>query len=162
MTGRSTWGPFDPDSVRTLYDDYIHHLDRGDYEPWLDLFTADASYRAVARENHERGLPLATIRCDSRAMLADRLDAVVETQFYARRLIRHFVSGLRAAGQSHDTLSMTANFLVIETLIDECSRVHSVGEYRDLVVVDGDALRFAEKVAIYDAPLVPTSMVVPL
>lgn len=162
MTRPTRWGDVDSEAVRSLYDDYAHHLDRGEFDRWLELFTEGATYQAVARENHERGLPLATIRCDSRDMLADRIDAVVETQFYARRLIRHFTSALRPAGRDGAALATTANFLVVETLLDEGSQVHSVGEYRDVVVLDGDELRFAAKVAIYDAPLVPTSLVIPL
>jgi 3-phenylpropionate/cinnamic acid dioxygenase small subunit len=145
-------------NVRELYDEYSYLLDEGDYDGWLDLFTEDCDYRIVARENWERGLPLATMRCDSRAMLADRLDSIRHTQFFAARTMRHFVSAVRpGAGEG-----VTANFLVTETLPDDPSRIHSVGQYRDEVTSSGGALRFSRKLAIYDAPLVLTSLIVPL
>lgn len=157
-----SWAPLDAGGVRELYDDYAHWLDRGDFDRWLELFTPDAEYRAVARENHERGLPLATIRCDSRDMLADRIDAIVETQFFVRRIVRHFTSAIRPAGATDRGLAVTANFLVVETIADETSAVHSAGEYVDEVVEIDGRVRFVSKVAVYDAPLVPTSLVIPL
>src|SRR6476469_2187770 len=83
------------DEVRDLYDDYAALLDDADYDGWLELFAEDATYMAIARENVERGLPLATMRCDSRAMLADRIDAVTRTQFFARRITRHMIAAVR-------------------------------------------------------------------
>lgn len=152
----------DRTAIRDLYDDYAFLLDEGDYDAWLELFTHDCDYRVVARENWERGLPLATVRCDSRAMLADRVDAIRTTQFYAARMMRHFVSAVRPAGGDSRATAVTANFLVTETLADEPARVHSVGQYRDHIVADGDDLRFAQKLAIYDAAMVLTSLVIPL
>lgn len=164
MTGDGAVITVDATAVRELYDEYAYLLDRGDFPGWLALFTADAEYRVVARENHERGLPLATIRCDSRDMLADRVDAIVGTQFYARRIVRHFVSAIRPAAVPADDgrLGVTANFMVVETLVDEASRIHSVGEYLDEIAPTDDGPRFARKIAVYDAPLVPTSLVIPL
>ncbi len=159
---RTTWGSFEAEAVRALYDDYAALLDDGEYEAWLELFVEEASYRVVARENVERGLPLATVRCDSRAMLADRIEALTSTQFFARRLVRHLVTAIRPVGGDVDTLHVSANFVVLETLLDETTKVHSAGAYRDRVVATADGPRFAEKVAVYDAPLVPTSLIVPL
>ena len=159
---RSTWGGFDAEAVRALYDDYAALLDEGAYADWLDLFVEAAAYRAVARENVERGLPLATMRCDSRAMLADRIDSLVSTQLFARRIVRHVITAIRPVGDDADVLDITANFVVLETLVDETTKVHSAGSYRDRVVATPDGPRFVEKVAVYDAPLVPTSLIVPL
>lgn len=159
---RASWGPFDARAVAELYDDYAALLDEGRYDAWLDLFVADATYSVTALENVERGLPLATIRCDSRAMLADRIRALTTTQFYARRIARHMISAIRPVAVDANSLEVTANFVVFETLVDEATRVHSAGSYADRLVATDDGPRFATKVAIYDAPLVPTSLIVPL
>ena len=159
---RVGWGSFAADDVRDLYDDYATFLDDGDYDAWLGLFSEDATYTATARENIERGLPLATIRCDSRAMLADRIDALRSTQFYARRSTRHVITAIRPVDQEDGALTTTANFLLVETVVDEPSRVHSAGSYEDRIVHTEAGLRFATKLAVYDSPLVPTSMIVPL
>ena len=155
---------FDRQAVRDLYDEYTYLLDSGDHDSWLALFTEDCEYLVVARENHERGLPLATMRADSRAMLADRLYAITNLQMSAPRVVRHFVSGARVLGPAAGAVAVEAgaNFLVTETVDDEPTTVHAAGRYLDIVVATGDALRFARKVAVYDAAMVTTSMVHPL
>jgi 3-phenylpropionate/cinnamic acid dioxygenase small subunit len=148
--------------LRDLYDDYAFHLDEGDLDAWLELFTSDAQYLVVARENWERGLPLATMRCDGRGMLADRAYTVRNTQFFAPRVMRHFVTGVRVVGTATGDVDTVANFLVTETLDMEPSRLHLTGQYRDTVRRTPDGLRFARKVAVYDAALVETSLVYPV
>lgn len=155
---RVPWGEFVADDVRALYDDYAAALDAGDYAAWLDLFVDDATYTVTALENVERGLPLATIRCDSRGMLADRIDALATTQFLARRITRHLVSGVRPVGGGAGELHTVATFLLVETIAGEDTRIQCAGTYDDVVVATPAGLRFATKRAIYDAPLVPTSM----
>jgi 3-phenylpropionate/cinnamic acid dioxygenase small subunit len=147
--------------VRDLYDDYATCLDDGDLDGWVDLFTDDAQYLVVARENWARGLPLATLRCDGRGMLVDRALTVRTTQFYAPRVMRHFVTGVRIGG-ADSGLACTANFLVTEAIEMEPARIHLTGQYRDTVVATPDGLRFARKVAIYDGALVETSLIVPV
>lgn len=159
---RVPWADIAASDVRDLYDDHAALLDAGDYDGWLELFTDDAVYLAIARENVERGLDLATMRADSRAMLADRLDAVVNTQFFARRMTRHFVAAIRPVATAPGTVTVSANFVVIEALVDEVPFVAASGAYDDLVVATPDGVRFARKVAVYDAPLLTTSLIVPL
>lgn len=143
--------------LRDLYDDYVWLLDQCDYDTWLDLFVDDCDYRVVARENYERGLPLATMRCESRAMLEDRIHAIRNTQFFAPRLMRRFTGPPRPVGDE-----VVASFLVVETVEDEPTRVHMAGQYRDVVVDTAGGLRFARKLAVYDSPLVPTSLILPV
>jgi salicylate 5-hydroxylase small subunit len=159
VRARVPWGTFDAEEVRALYDDYAAALDAGDHAAWLDLFVDDASYVVVPLENVERGLPLATIRCESRGMLADRVDALVTTQFLARRITRHVITAVRpVGGGTGDRLETTASFLLLETIEGADTRVQCAGTYDDIVVVTAAGLRFAGKRAIYDAGLVPTSM----
>lgn len=159
---RVPWAPFDVEAVRGLYDDYAAYLDAGDYASWLELFDESASYTVTARENVERGLPLATIRCDSRDMLADRIDALVTTQFYARRITRHVVTAIRPVGVDDDRLHAAANFVLVETIEGGASHVQSAGTYDDVIATVAGELRFVEKRAVYDAALVSTSLIVPL
>ncbi len=159
---RVPWGDVAADDVRDLYDDYAALLDAGDYDAWLELFTAEVTYSAIARENVERGLELATMRADSRAMLADRLDALVGTQFFARRMTRRFVGSIRPVAAAAGTVTIHANFVVIESLVEAPPFVAATGVYDDVVVGTADGVRFARKIAVYDAPLINTSLIVPL
>lgn len=148
--------------LRDLYDDYAWLLDTGDLDAWLELFTEDCQYLVAARENVERGLPLATMRCESRGMLADRVAAIRDTQFFTARVMRHLITGTRMTGADGPTVSTTATFVVLETLDHEPTHIHMAGEYRDVVVDTHAGLRFAEKLAIYDSPMVPTSLIYPV
>jgi anthranilate 1,2-dioxygenase small subunit len=150
-----------PGDLRELYDEYAFRLDEGDLDGWVDLFTADAQYLVVARENWTRGLPLATMRCDGRGMLADRAHTIGQTQFFAPRVMRHFVSGVRILG-ADDGVATVANFLVTEAIELEPARVHMTGQYRDVVRITSDGPRFSRKVAVYDGALVETSLVYPV
>lgn len=154
--------PVDRGLIRDLYDDYVAYLDEEDFDSWLDLFLEESEYGVVSRENFERGLPLATVRCDSRRMLADRIYTIRNTQTFAPRKLRRFVSGIRAERRGATEVEVSASFLVIESLDDEPSRVHLAGRYVDVVTPVGEALKFRSKVAVYDSPIIPISLIYPV
>ena len=148
--------------LRDLYDDYVALLDEGDFDGWLALFVEESEYRIVARENFERGLPLATVRCDSRRMLADRIHAIRNTQTFAPRAIRRFVSGIHIRGATEAGVEIGTSFLVVESLDDEPARVHLAGRYADVVTSVDGILKFRRKVAVYDSPIIPISLIYPV
>ena len=149
-------------AVEQLYADYAACLDEERFEEWPEFFTDPCLYKIVPRENFERGLPLATWLCESRGYLADRVTAIRKTAVYAPRYVRRMVSGMRVLGWTDAVLEVRASYLAVETLQDELTRVFNAGQYRDKLVVDGGALRFREKVCIFDSLLVPNSLIYPL
>jgi 3-phenylpropionate/cinnamic acid dioxygenase small subunit len=146
--------------IEELYADYAAALDDGELERWPELFTAECLYEIVPRENFERGLPLALMRCESRGMLRDRVAALRQASVYAPRALRHLVSGIHITGDA--VLDVRANYAVFETPLDEETRVLNVGRYLDKVVRDEGRLRFVEKRCVFDSVLVPGSLVYPL
>ena len=130
-------------------------LDDDRFDEWVDLFTDDCEYLVIARENHDRGLPLATIRCESKGYLKDRVVAVRETSMYAPRSQRHVVG---APLQQADG-TWTASYAVFQTLVDEPTQVFSTGRY--VARVD-ESSRFASLHVLYDSSLVLNSIVKPL
>jgi len=149
------------DAVHRLYLDYVRTVDNGDLENWPELFTDECSYQILARENVRRGLPLATMRCDSRAMLRDRVQAIQSSAFYVSRTVRHLV-GLLDIDSPGDVFAVHANFAVFESFPRAATTLLCAGEYDDVVVHDGDRLRFRQKHCIYDGDLVTDSIVYPL
>lgn len=148
--------------IEELYLAYVDCLDEGPLERWPALFTADAVYRVVARENEERGWPLATLSCEGRPAIEDRVYAIEHTSFHVPRRQRHLLGPLRMV-EDDGGYRVEANYAVFETLPEEHSRPFSVGRYRDRIVRDADgALRFAEKLCLYDSALVPNTLVLPL
>lgn len=148
-------------AIEELYLDYVDALDEDHLESWPQLFTEVSSYRVVSRENVERGWPLATMSCDSRASMCDRVYAIRNTAMYVPRRLRHIVSALRIRS-SGEVFAITANFAVFETLPNHEPRVFSVGRYQDTVVDTSEGPRFREKLCIYDSDLIPNSLLLPL
>jgi len=148
--------------LEELYAAYAACLDEERFEDWPAFFTDDCVYKIIPRENVERGLPLATWFCEGKAGLLDRVVAIRKTMMYAPRYVRRLVTGLRILGWEGETLGCRANYLALETLLDEPTRIFNCGEYRDrLAVVDG-GLRFREKLCVFDSLLVPNSVIFPL
>ena len=153
------------EAVSDLYADYVDALDDGDINAWPGLFTEDGTYLLIAKENHDRGLPLALMRCESRGMLVDRVQSITRLSTYAPRVLRHVVGPLRIRpGGAGDgaTTAVSASYVVFQTLLDGETQVLSCGRYLDELAADGGRLRFRHKVTVYDNSLVPNSIIYPL
>jgi 3-phenylpropionate/cinnamic acid dioxygenase small subunit len=148
--------------LEALYADYTGCLDEERFEDWPGFFTEPCLYKIVPRENFERGLPLATWLCESKGYLLDRVQGIRKTSVYAPRRVRRIVSGLRILGWRGDVLEVRASYAAFETLIDELTRVFNVGQYHDKIVVEAGALKFREKICVFDSLLVPNSLIYPL
>jgi 3-phenylpropionate/cinnamic acid dioxygenase small subunit len=145
-----------------LYCAYADVLDEDELEAWPNFFTEDCLYKVVPRENYERGLPIALIYCESRAMLVDRVVALRETALYVPRIVRHLTTNVRLRAIEPEGLCLTANFALYQTMIDQPSELFLCGRYYDRVVKEDDRLRFAERICVYDSTIVPTSLVYPV
>lgn len=152
--------------LRLMVDDlnaeYAACLDGGDIDRWPDFFTAECTYKIIARENHDRDLPLATMLCESKGYLLDRVRAVKETSMYAPRSLRHIISTARMTDRSAKHIEAEANYAVFRTLTDEDTQVFSTGRYVDELVLENRALKFHKRLCIYDTTLIPNSLVYPL
>ena len=148
--------------VEDLYSEYADVLDTEQFERWPELFTEDAFYDVIPRENYERDMPLAIMRCESRAMMQDRVRAIRETLMFEPRYIRHLISSIRITSEDDGTLSVTANYAVLETLTDEMTKILNAGRYVDRLVRENEKFRFKEKRCVYDSSVVPNSLVYPV
>ena len=149
-------------ALEELYADYVGCLDDEEFERWPDFFAEQCSYSIIPRENYDRRLPLATLRCESKGMLRDRVTAVRQTSTYAPRYMRHIVSSLRVGVWQGNMLDVQANYVVLETLVDEFTRVFQSGRYLDRLVIEAGMLKFREKLCVFDSILIPNSLVFPI
>ena len=145
-----------------LYGAYDEALAEGEYERWPDFFTEACVYKITSRENYDAGLPVALIYAESRAMLTDRVAAIRKTMLYAPRLMRNLTTGIVLRSSDADGMRLSANFAVFQTMLNEPSAVFLCGRYYDRVVEEAGVLRFAERICVADATLVPTSLIFPL
>ena len=148
--------------IEALYADYAACLNDERFEDWPDFFVEDCLYRIVPRENHDRGLPLATWHSESKGYLKDRVVAIRKTAVYGPRFIRRLVSGVRVVGWHGDEIETRADYAAFETLPDELTRVFNVGRTLDRLVVEDGRLKFREKLCVFDSVLVPNSLIYPL
>ncbi len=148
-------------ALADLYAEYAACLDEARFADWPELFAEDCLYLLQPRENHEAGLPLATMRLVSKAMLKDRIYGVSETLFHAPYYQRHLITGIRAREEG-GVIRAQANFLVVRTKRSELSDILMVGRYLDRVVRTDQGLRFAEKLCVFDSELIPNSVIYPI
>lgn len=145
-----------------LYGDYCACLDEGDIDAWPDFFIDACTYKIVPRDNYDRGLPVATMLCESKGYLLDRVRAIKETSSFAPRLLRHIIGGTQVKSLTGGVMLAEANFVVMQTLADQETRVFMSGRYFDTLVAEDGMLKFAKKLCVYDSVLVPNSLIYPL
>ncbi|MCZ8284737.1 MAG: nuclear transport factor 2 family protein, partial [Bacteroidia bacterium] len=68
--------------VDQLNADYAAALDEKRFEEWPEFFVEDGRYKVQARENFDRGLPLARMALESRGMMKDRVYGVTQTIYH--------------------------------------------------------------------------------
>ena len=144
---------------------YGDALDRFDLVAWQALFTPNAVYRAQARENFDRGLPLAAIYLDGHGMMTDRITGIEKTLVFAPRFTRHVI-GLPTldATTAHLPVPAAARtpFIIVQTVTTGLPEILATGCYHDTIAETTEGLRLASRNAVYDNALIPNSLVYPL
>jgi salicylate 5-hydroxylase small subunit len=145
-----------------LYAEYAFAVDSGDWDLWPEFFVDTCSYRLVPRENHERGLPLATLSFESKGMLRDRVYGIRETLFHDPYYQRHVVGAPLVREASAERIESEANYAVFRTKLNELSTVFNVGRYLDVVVHTERGLKFESRLVVYDSEMIPNSIIYPI
>ena len=143
---------------------YCAALDDLRLADWAEMFTADAFYVVISRENHDRNRPVGLIYCEGRGMIRDRAFALEKTSMFAPRYLRHLVTNLHVdVVEAGTELHARANYMVTQVLFDRPdATVHQVGRYEDVFCrVDG-ALKLKSRRCIYDSLLVPNALCIPV
>jgi anthranilate 1,2-dioxygenase small subunit len=143
---------------------YAAALDEQRLTDWVEMFTEDAFYIVISRENADKGLPVGLIYCDSKGMIYDRAFALEKTSMFAPRYLRHIIGNLQILGEDPDgALRARANYVVIQVLYDRPdAKLHQVGVYHDVFRrVDG-VLKLAERRCVYDNLLVDNALCLPV
>jgi anthranilate 1,2-dioxygenase small subunit len=143
---------------------YAAALDEQRLTDWAEMFTEDAFYIVISRENADHGLPVGLIYCDSKRMIQDRAFALEKTTMFAPRYLRHIIGNLQVLGEdAHGAIRARANYVLIQVLYDRPeAKLHQVGAYHDVFRrVDG-VLKLAERRCIYDSLLVDNALCLPV
>jgi anthranilate 1,2-dioxygenase small subunit len=150
--------------VETFNTAYATALDEQRLMDWVELFTDDALYVVLSRENFERNLPVGLIYCENRGMIRDRAFALKETAMFAPRYMRHLIANLTVHEEASDgTIVARANYVVLQVLFDRPdATLHQVGTYYDRFRRTANGLKLAERRCVYDNLLVPNALCLPV
>jgi anthranilate 1,2-dioxygenase small subunit len=143
---------------------YAAALDEQRLDDWAEMFTDDASYVVISRENADRGMPVGLIYCESKAMIHDRAFAHQHTAMFAPRYLRHIVGNLQVLGEEpNGDVRARANYVVVQVLLDRPdAKLHQVGVYYDKFRRVGDRFKLAERRCVYDNLLVDNALCLPV
>jgi anthranilate 1,2-dioxygenase small subunit len=145
-----------------LMHEYAERIDSDRLEEWIELFTEDAQYRVIPRENVEQNLPAPIILCTNKNMLRDRIVSLRSANEFNLHYDRHIVGPPRVRPQGGNLWSVEANYAVFQTTMEGVSKLFSVGRYIDKVRFEGDSLLFSDKLVIVDTFSIPTLLATPL
>jgi 3-phenylpropionate/cinnamic acid dioxygenase small subunit len=141
---------------------YCACLDDGRIADWPGFFTEDALYRVTARENWDADLEAGLVYCEGRGMLEDRALAIAKTEMFAPRYLRHCVTNVMVLDLAHGIVMAQANYLLLQTLVDERTTLHQAGRYFDRFVRADGGLLLRERHCVYDTLIIDNSLVLPV
>ena len=148
--------------VDRLNADYAAALDDKRFDDWPGFFVEDGHYKVQARENFDRGLPLALIALESRGMMKDRVYGITQTIYHGPYYMRHVLSPARLLSDAGGCIAAQANYAVFRTRPGDSSEVYNVGRYIDEIVRTEAGLRFRSRLCVYDSEMVLYSLIYPI
>ena len=145
---------------------YVAALDEKRFDEWPQFFTEDGHYKVQARENFDRGLPLALIALESQGMMKDRVYGITQTIYHGPYYMRHVISPSRITSHttSHegDVIKAQTNYAVFRTKPGSISEVYNVGRYLDELIKKGDSWKFRSRLCVYDSEMILNSLIYPV
>jgi anthranilate 1,2-dioxygenase small subunit len=143
---------------------YAAALDDGRLSEWAEMFTEDAFYIVISRENADRGMPVGLIYCENKGMICDRAFATEKTEMFAPRYLRHIIGNSQVLGDDgNGEIRARANYVVMQVLFDRPeAKLHQVGVYHDKFRRVGEELKLAERRCVYDNLLVDNALCIPV
>jgi salicylate 5-hydroxylase small subunit len=141
---------------------YAAALDEKRFEAWPEFFVEEGRYKVQARENFDRGLPLALMALESRGMMKDRVYGVTQTIYHGPYYMRHIVSLARILSEEGDVVKAEANYAVFRTKPGGVSEVYNVGRYIDELIKKDGVLKFRSRLCVYDSEMILNSLIYPV
>jgi 3-phenylpropionate/cinnamic acid dioxygenase small subunit len=146
--------------VERLHARYAQALDADRLEQWPDFFTENGRYRIATAENEERGLPLAVLSAEGRAMMRDRVQSLRHANIYEPQRYRHLISGVLLEPESDRLVRSSASFMVIRIMQDGATLLFASGRYLDRIALP--EMLYEERVVVCDSRRFDTLLAIPL
>lgn len=148
--------------VQALYTECATALDERAFERFLACFASECAYSIHAKENIDRGWPIALVSCPSRGLLVDRVAAIQKSSFIIPRVQRRLVSSVRVVATNDVPIRSQASFAVFETFEGEATTFFVAGRFEDTICREQGELKLARRKCILDSSIVPNSLPFPL
>jgi anthranilate 1,2-dioxygenase small subunit len=147
-------------AVERLHARYAHALDADRLEEWPQFFAENGRYRIATAESEERGLPLAVLYAEGRAMMRDRIQSLRHANIYEPQRYRHMISAVLLEPVDANVVRSTANFVVVRIMQDGATVLFASGRYVDRINVR--EMQYEERVVICDSRRFDTLLAIPL
>jgi salicylate 5-hydroxylase small subunit len=141
---------------------YAAVLDERRFDAWPGFFLPEGRYTVQARENFDRGLPLALIALEGQGMMKDRVYGITQTIFHGPYYTRHVLSPAQLLGQEGGRIRAQAHYAVFRTRPGDASEVYNVGRYIDEIERTPAGLKLASRRCVYDSEMVLNSLIYPI
>ena len=141
---------------------YAAVLDEKRFDAWPEFFVEEGRYKVQARENFDRGLPLALMALESRGMMKDRVYGITQTIYHGPYYTRHIISPARILSGEGDAVRAEANYAVFRTKPGGVSEVYNVGRYIDELIKKDGLLKFRSRLCVYDSEMILNSLIYPV
>lgn len=148
--------------VDDLYARYADTICDGKIAAWPDFFTEQCHYLVIPRGNYERGMKLGPMFAETRGGLIDRATAIENALVYAPRALCYVVGSIRIVAQAAGAISARSMFAAYHTLAGRDTELLMAGRSFDKLAAEGDALKFAERVVVFDTELIPGALIFPM
>jgi salicylate 5-hydroxylase small subunit len=141
---------------------YAAALDERRFDAWPEFFLPEGRYQVQARENFDRGLPLALIDLESQGMMKDRVYGITQTIFHGPYYTRHVLSPAQVLGEEGGHIRAQTHYAVFRTRPGDASEVYNVGRYIDGIARTPAGLKLASRLCVYDSEMVLNSLIYPI
>lgn len=142
---------------------YAAALDERRFDDWPGFFLAEGLYKLQARENFDRGLPLALIALEGQGMMKDRVYGITQTIYHGPYYTRHVVGPAQVLEDGGEgRIRAQAHYAVFRTRPGDASEVYNVGRYIDEIERTPAGLKLASRLCVYDSEMVLNSLIYPI
>jgi anthranilate 1,2-dioxygenase small subunit len=149
-------------NMNHLLAEYGLLLDEDRLEEWTDLFTEDAQYKVVTRENKKLNLPLAVIWCDNKNMIRDRIHSYRHVNEHNLHWDRHIIGHPRIQSISASEWQVQASYSLFQTNLEGRSILFSVGMYDFKIIQENGAFKIQFLEVISDTGSFETLLATPI
>jgi 3-phenylpropionate/cinnamic acid dioxygenase small subunit len=140
---------------------YCNALDTKNLDAWVNFFTEDCVYKITSRQNYDDSLDGGLVFDDSIGMLKDRAYVLKNTQYFAPRTIMH-ICGNTTVCSVDNIIHSSTNYIYLETLVEEETKLHLSGTYYDKFVMVDNNLKLKQRVVVYDSNLINSALIYPI